>query len=217
MPDFFKVLVRGISQGQEINNTLYYGDLVPGTITFSTSDAEDLGQAVNAAWKTNVLPLISSQYAFQGCDVSVVDENGEIRSPFVVSVSDTGAGADATAIDGPGRVFIAKFNCTPVAEASGHPVPRRSYVAIGPITGTNIGTTGILTNQATLQAAVATALTGSHLVGLGPVYPYRVGRTVAPSTADPNGVTAGVGRVNSLIVRPYSSFRRSRMASPTGN
>ena len=217
MPDFYKVLVRGISQGQEINNILYYGDLVPGNISFDEGDATDLGTAVNSAWITKILPLLSNQYAFQGCDVTVVDEDGEIRSPFVVSVPSTGSGGDVSAIDGPGRVFIAKFNCTPVAEAVGHPVPRRSYLAVGPISGANIGTTGILLNQTLLQSEASAALTGSHLVGLGPMYPYRVGRTVAPSTSDPSGVTAGVGRVHSLIVRPYASFRRSRMASPTGN
>lgn len=217
MAGFYKVLLRGVSQGQEINNIIYYAPLAPLNETFEELVATDLGEAVNAAWKSTCMTLISNQYAFQGSDVTMVDENGDILSPFVVSVSDTGAGGQTSAIDGPGRVIIAKFNCTPVSQASGHPVPRRSYLAIGPIAGDAIGTTGILLNQVAWQAQVTPMLTQGHLISGTEYLPYRVGRTTGGTESQPTVVPAGVGRVHSVVARPYTSFRRSRMASPTGN
>lgn len=217
MAGFYKVVLRGVVSGQEINNILYYGSLIPIGEDFDETDATELGEAVNDAWIAQILPQLVSGYAYQGCDVSMVDESGSILSPFVVSVVDSGAGGQIQAPDGPGSCVIAKFNCTPVAEASGHPVPRRSYLAVGPLHTEQIGTSGLLTGLATWQNAFTAAFTQGHLLTSGPVVPYRVGRDHPRSASDPTIVPGGVGRVHSVVARPYASFRRSRMFSPTGN
>ncbi len=217
MAGFYKVVIKGTASGQEINNILYYAPLVPGTETFEEDVAAALGPAVTGAWKTHMLPLLSSNYALQGADVSMIDEDGGILSPFVVSTPDSGAGGSATAPETMGMCYIAKFNCTPVAEVAPHPVPRRSYLAIGPITADAAGASGLVTGLAGLSASFTAAFTQGHLISGTLFYPYRVGRTYPPSTANPEGTLAGVGRVHSIILRPYVSFRRSRLFSPTGN
>lgn len=217
MAGFYKVVIRGVSGGQEINNILYYAPIDPSPETFNEDDANDLGAAVNAAWMTSMMGLLSNQYAFNGCDVSMVDEDGKILSPFVVSVTDTLNGGDSAAIDGPSRCVIMKFNCTTVSQATGHAVPRRSYVAVGPISTSHIGTTGVLLNPAPWQTAANLVLTQGHLINTLQFLPYRVGRTPEATAANPNPSPAGVGRVHSAVVRPYASFRRSRLFSPTGN
>lgn len=217
MAGFYKVVLRGVASGQEVNNILYYAPAVPTGETFSESDANTLGAAVNSAWKTEILPSLASQYAFNGCDVSMVDEDGKILSPFVVSVSDSGTGGDVGAPETVAMVVIAKFNCTAVAEAAPHPVPRRSYLAIGPISSLIAGASGLVANPAAFTALFTSAFTQGHLVNATQYLPYRVGRTKEATETDPTTVLAGVGRVHSVVCRPYVSFRRSRLFSPTGN
>lgn len=217
MAGFYKVVLRGAASGQEINNILYYAPAVPTGETFSEADAAALGAACNSAWKASLMTGLASQYAFQGCDVSMVDEDGRILSPFVVSVSDSGAGGDATAPETVAMVLIAKFNCTAVAEAAPHPVPRRSYLAVGPVGANTQGASGLVTDVSMWNTAFTAVFTQGHLINATQYLPYRVGRTVEPSTENPTGTLAGVGRVHSVVCRPYVSFRRSRLFSPTGN
>lgn len=217
MAGFYKVLLRGAAVGQEINNILYYAPLIPVNEEFNESDAEGLGEAVGAAWLAQIVPLLSGIYNFEGTDVSMVDETGAILSPFVVSVPGTGSGVSGNNVDGPGNVLIAKFNCTPVAEAAGHPVPRRSYLALGPLVTESIGTSGLIVGQENWQTACAAAFTQGHLVNAVSFVPYRIGRQGPPTAEEPAGRPAGVGRVHSIVARPYASYRRSRLFSPTGN
>lgn len=217
MAGFYKVVVRGVAAGQEINNILYYAPAVPINESFNEDDALDLGTAVNAAWKAQVLAGLASTYSFQGSDISMVDQTGGILSPFVVSVPDTGAGGDVTAPETVGMVLIVKFNCTPVSEADGHPVPRRSYLAIGPITAAVPGASGLIPNPSAYTATYTAAFAQGHLINATQYVPYRVGRNGPPTAEFPQGRPAGVGRIHSLVCRPYVSFRRSRLFSPTGN
>lgn len=217
MAGFYKVVIRGVAAGQEINNILYYAPLVPGTESFEESVAEGLGNAVAAAWNTEVVPILASTYNVNGTDVSMVDEDGGILSPFVVSTTNPASGGDATAPETVGMVAIAKFNCTPVAEVAPHPVPRRSYLAVGPLSAGVMGASGLLVNVPAWTSAFTDAFTGNHLISGTIYYPYRVGRTYPPSSTNPDGTLAGVGRVHSVVARPYVSFRRSRLFSPTGN
>lgn len=217
MAGFYKVLLRGAAVGQEVNNILYYAPIDPSNEDFNEDDAADLGEAVGSAWSTQIMPLLSGIYNFEGTDVTKVDERGEILSPFVVSVPGTGTGGSGNNVDGPGNVLIAKFNCTPVSQATGHPVPRRSYVAVGPLVTESIGTSGLIVNQEAWQTACAAAFTQGHLINTLQFLPYRVGRQGAPTPEEPAGRPAGVGRVHSIIARPYASYRRSRLFSPTGN
>lgn len=205
---FYKTVLRAIVGPEEFNTILYYGTVVPSVSTFDAGIAEDLGTAVGAAWIAEMLPLLPTQYNFQSIDVSMVDQDGVTTSPYVVTVATPGTGASVNTLDTYAQCLIAKFNCTPLAE-TGHPVPRRSYIAIGPLGSEHIAPGGILLNQSTWQTAVEDAVTGGHLVGATSYVPYRIGRTKGL-------VSAGNGRVVAVTVRPYTSFRRSRLVSPTG-
>lgn len=209
MPHFYKCVIRGLAGPQEVNTILYYGNLVPTNMPFDESDAAALGNAVASAYGVQILPLVSSLFTLSSTDVSMVDENGEVVSPYVVSIPSAGTGGDSGTTDTLAQCFIAKFNCTPVAEAPGHAVPRRSYVAPGPLTTAAIGSNGAYSSQAAAQTAATAAFTQGHTVGAGVLYPYRIGRTIGTNLA-------GVGRVQAVIVRPFTSFRRSRLYSPTG-
>lgn len=217
MAGFYKVALRGVAAGQEIINVLYYAPIDPSSEAFIEADASDLGAAVNAAWKAEIMPALASTYVFQGSDVSMVDEDGRILSPYVVSVSDTGNGADATAPETVGMVLIAKFNCTPVSQVPGHDVPRRSYLAIGPVSSAVMGASGLVASPSSYTSIFTDAFTQGHLINTLLYYPYRIGRTKTATAEDPNPPPAGVGRVHSVVCRPYVSFRRSRLFSPTGN
>ncbi len=210
MPHFYKCVLRGTAGAQEINNILYYSSLVPTDFPFNEDDASDLGLAVGTAWMNELQSSLPSAYTLDSVDVSMVDEDGVTVSDFVITQDINRSGGNAGVTEGYGAVCIAKFNCHTVAEAAGHPVPRRSYLAIGPLHSNDTGSNFALLTQAAWQTAVSAAVTGNHLIGISPLYPYRVGRTKGTSLA-------GVGRVASVTVRPFASFRRSRLQSPTGN
>jgi hypothetical protein len=210
MPTFYKCLIRGTTGAQEINNILYYAPVIPSELAFNPDDAADLGAAVGSAWMTQLGSGLPTTYTCESVDVSMVDEDGVTVSPYVVP-SLIGIDGQATGVtEGFGGVAIAKFNCTPVAEAPGHPVPRRSYIAIGPLTNDDTASNGALSTQATWQTRATAATTQGHLINAVSFVPYRVGRTEL-------GSVAGVGRVVAVIVRPFASFRRSRIQRPTGN
>ena len=149
--------------------------------------------------------------------MSMVDEDGATVSPFVVSVPKTAVGNAGAPASTAAQVLIYKFNCEFVSEAPGHSVPRRSYLAIGPIPEANIDPDGSITNAATWEGALDAALLDGHLVNLVDFVPYRVGRTPEPTLANPTPTPAGVGRVVNGLVRPFSSFRKSRMRRPSGS
>lgn len=217
MPTFYKTTLRAIVSNQEVVNVLYYAPQIPTNLTFDPDVAQDLGEAVGLAWLNQMQAAMVTQYNHQSVDVSMVDDDGVTVSDYIVSVPSVWSGARALTLDTYAQVAIAKFTCATVAESAPHRVPRRSYLAIGPVPSEDIAPGGIYLFQSTLQAALSAATTGGHLIGATSYVPYRVGRTVAPSTTDPDGILAGVGRVVSLTVRPYTSFRRSRLISPTGN
>ena len=149
--------------------------------------------------------------------LTMVDDDGVTVSDYVVTAPLTGDGANVETVDTVALVAIAKFNCSTVSQSTPHPVPRRSYVCVGPLTVSQIGQGGALVQQPAMQAAATAAFTQGHLVNGTQYEPYRIGRTVEPSTADPDGSLAGVGKVVAVTVRPYCSYRRSRMIRPNGS
>lgn len=217
MPNFYKAVVQSTAVGQDIVNVLYYAPLVPGDLPFEAGLATDLGEAIAAAWGAEIISELSNLIDPVSVEMSMVDEDGVTVSPFTVSVPLGGSSMIGNPLSTAGMTAIFKFNCEPVAEAPGHPVPRRSYIAVGPLTDDQVLNDGALSTAATLSPALIAATTQGHLVGGTQFVPYRVGRTEPPSPEYPDGVTAGVGRVVSGILRPYASFRRSRLRRPSGS
>lgn len=210
MAGFYKVVVQGTAMGQDINNILYYSTATPDVVSWDADAAAELGQDVADAWVETALPLLPAEYSFSGTVVSMVNEDGVTISPFTVPVADTGTGGSASAIGTVAQVLIYKFNCNPATLVNAHPVPRRSYIAFGPMLESQINPGGQIATPAGFQTMGDALFTQGHLVGAANLVPYRVGRTVGSTQA-------GVGRVVSGIVRPFSSFRRSRLTRPTGN
>ncbi len=217
MPNFYKVVVKATALTQEVNTILYYGTTVPSEEQFDAGIASGLGTAVGQAQVNSWQWLLPTALTWQSVDVSMVDEDGVTVSPYIVTEQLAGAGQLNEPVDTVALVGIAKFNCTPVSQAVGHPVPRRSYVCVGPLLASQIGQGGALSGLAAFQTAAEAAFTQGHLIS-GTLYePYRVGRTEPVSSTNPDGTIAGVGRVVAVTFRPYASFRRSRMISPTGS
>lgn len=207
---FWKARLIGSALGQDIQNILYYGPLVPGVGVFDPGVGQELGEAINDAFKASVLPYLTSRYSFQGCVLSEVDADGTVTSPYEVVVPATGNGGDDGHTTGADMVAIVALFTESFPTAGGRPVPKRSYLALGPITVNGVGTDGILMwTQATRNAIVAWA-TGGHQVGASVVVPYRVTRPT------PRRATGALGRVVSAQVRPYKSQRESRERTPTG-
>lgn len=210
MPSFYEVTIIGTAQGQVINNVLYYlRDVgVPGL--FDQAEAIAVGDAALDNWVANVLPSLSSSYALQGCNVDFIDENRTSLAPFLQGRSRSGAGGSAGTLDTPALVMIVSFQTTFIASGTGLRNPRRSYLALGPLNNAQVGDGGALALTAGEIIDVTDALEASLTLSTGPTLPpARVGTDNADGEP-----SAGI--IASATIRPYASFRRSRLRPASG-
>lgn len=216
MSDFYKVTISGSSTGQIINTMLYAGRADEGTIEMTEAAFQDLAQEVETQILPPYLAAISSTYTANYVKVETVNEVGSITSPYSLEYAVTGSGAQGGGLSGAQAVAILGFKCVEHSVGQSYRIPKRSYIAFGPISEEDIAD-----DQSLTSAYVSTALTPlaaalqnfSAVVGANGwlVSAMRVG--VANSATPPVGAA---GRVSTVVVRPYSSIRRSRMRRATG-
>lgn len=207
----WKVVIEGTANTQAILNTLYYTDSVTGNITFSSANASTLNNNIVAFVLPSYLASICNQYSARQITYTIVNELGETVSPHEYVYSISGSGAVTSASSSNGMVGILSFNCTYLFAAQACPVTKRSYLAIGPIAANQMNEDGSLTvGLITALTSLAGAITGTYIVSGSSYIPCRFGRTT------PLSPLGSVGRFSQIIVRPYGSFRRSRMVRTTG-
>mgnify|MGYP001381376337 CR=1 FL=1 len=209
MATFYKAVVHHTLNQQEVLNVLYYRPPVPDTASWSADVATQLGQAVEAAWRTTMLPRFSSLVALRRVEMSAVNERNEVISPYTIAVPATGTGAQIGATNGPGPVMIVAFQTVATTLVNMPRVPKRSYVALPWVVDTQIANDGTVVTVANDLTALNAVLTQGHLVNAVQFSPVRIGR---PNHQD----IPAVGDVQGIIIRPYASFRRSRMNPPSG-
>lgn len=212
MGRYAKVAFIGQCQGQEIVNITYWG-----------AESGDFTQVTDPAMRTNlglemvatVLPLFTAQlsnfYTTTEVQVSVVDENN-VYDPlaYTVYVPAAQVGGATGAISGAGECGIIGFQCSyPFAGAPiGVRVPKKSYLAYGPMVNDDIANDGAVLWGITEKAGILSALSDTLNAGGDLWIPLRIG------VNGPNG--PALGRVDSVIFRPFKSSRESREVRPNG-
>ena len=212
---FYKVVLNGSCEGQDIKNVLYYrsglGVDVSGlTLAGTQALAGNIKQEIWPKMKV----LMPNNYTLETIDVSAINDEFQLvyQMPYSEVVQETGS--DAGAIIGPALCMNIKFNLEPTSIVNGIKPPSRGYIAVGPLTAGAVQEDGYFVPMHMTSAAMTAFLTAlsSNIEQLLPVafvwYPIRLkqsrilgGLVHWESYADIKGA----------VLSRRASFRRSRM------
>lgn len=207
---YLKLELRGTAVGQNIRNILYYGDDVGAPIVgINTAFLEQFNGEWAEAYAVGWTVPYPSSYTLDSIVASAVDERGAALDMPFMELQVGEAGVQNSDTDSVAICAIMKIT-TIVQQDIAVTRPVRSYVAVGPISSLFVNNDGGLTSAALTQlATIPPILAGSVVVGALECTPVRIGRTVSPAPVS-------VGRVFSVSIQPYTSFRRSRKRRPNG-
>lgn len=209
MAVYYKAVLSGTYQGQNIVNVLFFSDV--GGVPFSAwsaTTAAQLADAIEAVIAPEYVLNLPSTYNLDLITVTAINDRGITVSDYEVSVSPGLPGGAVVNSEGQAQVAIIAYQTT-TAPGAGRNV-KRSYLAYGPLHDSSQSSDGTL--DGTYVVGLVTLLEAllDPLGSAGPdFYPIRVGRTVDPAPT-------AVGRVTQVVVRPFASFRKSRKTRPTG-
>lgn len=212
---FYKAVLNGNCQGQDIKNILYYRDGVGFTwLNPLFGGSETLaGNIVQEIWP-KLKVVLPNDYQLESVDVYPHNDAFELTTqmPFSLAVNELGLQASQHA--GLSQVMNLKFNLEATGILNGVFPPRRGYIALGPVPSTWIQEDGMFT-----QAVVDGGEIGEICVALaqdllfvvpspGSFYPIRVKHNRALG-----GLIKWLSFADVNNVRPVrkASFRRSRM------
>lgn len=211
MPDgFVKAVLAGVASTQNIINILYYGNEDGDPIAninsaFLQSFAASLEALLDPDWGAG----LADTYNLNTITTWAVNERGVHLdvTPYGQSVDIPGLRAAAT--DTPANYAVMRFiNSIPIG--SSYISVKRSYIAYGPLTSTDIDNDGFINAAAQLEIASAAVLLDDPIdVGVESFMPVRIGRTVSPAPVR-------LGRVDNVVFQPYVSNRKSRRRRPNG-
>lgn len=209
MAVIYEATVHYSAQGQELNNVLYYCENTALQQPFSSTDALSLATEVRDLAITNIMPALPSTTSLTGVSVRGLNELRQVISTFTQTVAANSPGSVVGSSDTPGIVQIIGFQLL-AGTVPGFPrVPRRSYVALGPMVSNFLNDDGFSTLPAGNRTNIALFLTTAHLINAISYVPCRLGV--------PNDLgQAALGIVVGTIFRNYMSFRRSRLIPTTG-
>lgn len=210
---YYSVILNGVFQSQAVVNILWYRvgiDVVPGD--FNLFGAEHLANCVyELVWKSGMKIAQSTLYKLQ--DITVIPYNGLFdpvyNLPFIREVNEFGQQGGGTI--GVAGCLTCRFVLEPqVLLINGFFPPRRGYLSYGPIREIDIDD----------QGKLSTAAESFYETNLQPVandlsllpypisyYPIRMRITRVLGVPVLNGWTD----IQSVDVRPISTFRRSRV------
>lgn len=201
---FYKVVLNGTCQGQDIRNILYYRD-GPG-LTWTNlfwSGSEYLAQAIADSGLDKYLNFMPNDYTLESIDVYPHDENYVLTASQPFSMGMNAQGLNTGAHAGMTQCVNFKFQMEPTGIVNGVYPPKKGYIAMGPIPAAWVGEDGYIPNL-TLDTPVfhdvENFLKGDLAILLplpGSFFPIRVRRNSAllgavqwTSWADVNGCKA---------------------------
>ena len=212
---FYKAVLNGSAQGQDIKNVLYYrsglGIDVSGLTLAGT-------QALAGNIKQEIWPLMKAimpnDYTLETIDVSAINDEFQLvyQMPYSEVVNEAGVGNGA--IVGPALCMNIKFNLEPTSIVNGIKPPSRGYVAVGPISAANVLETGFL-DTTFMQAGAVTAFVNSLAANVEQLIP--VGFVWYPIRLKQSRILGGLvhwesyADIKGAVLSRRASFRRSRM------
>jgi hypothetical protein len=211
MTDYIKLALVGTAQGQEIVNIFYYAETNGDTTKALDPDIRlELAQYFDGTTLPSFVQQISNFYAATELQVSAVNELNQATSNYTVFFPSSESGAVSGDVDGVGQVGIIGFQVSYpfVGAAVGQRVPKKSYIAYGPLVSADVGNGGLIEWDGLVSDDIASALKDTITLSDSAWHPIRIGTNV-------DGVGA-LGWVENVIFRPYVRPRKSRMVRANG-
>lgn len=147
---YYKVVLNGGFQGQDIKNVLYYRSgpgFDPTSLGFA--GAQQVANAVHTKIWTEVMkPIADSGYTLETIDVYTYNDALRLvfQNPYHLPVGEIGAQGSVAA--GPAACMNFVFSLEPtVILANGIKPPKRGYLAFGPINRDWMDESGYITNS----------------------------------------------------------------------
>lgn len=210
----YAVSINGTCVGQQVQNTLYFGRADSGDVEEGQQATDELSAAVEA----QILPLLTSclpgHYSLESLSIKIVNSINEPVGAFPVEYPLNGTGTRGGTIDGAGRCAILSLKCYGFGAGQPTRIPKRSYLAIGPITSEDIGI------DSSLSSAMGDAIfaLGVGIVDFSAVVGTGAAEVISTRVGVENKDGIGAeGTVAMAIVRPFVKNRSSRTPSAKGN
>lgn len=201
---FLKVVVSAKAGTTDIVNILYYGNGVNLPTDYTASDMQDLGKAVRDAFDTSYTTEMATGYKVDVITVSQVNEENQATGAFTVQVAGGAAVGNQGDCDGRAPALPVSFIMDRVVDLNPLRVPKRSYVAVGPIASQHINNDGDYIAPQIVKDKITAVLEQGHLINALVFEPYRVG------VVNADGLPA-VGRVIGVRMARRITARRSRL------
>ena len=214
----YKVVLKGIFQGQSIDNILYYRNVEPFDIGGLTlGGTKEVADAVKAIVWTGLRQVLTTQYQLQQIDAYVYnDQTFDLlyQAPYTVGVQENGT-YNLEGFNGPAPCAILKFILeNHIILANGPKPPKRGYLAIGPLADSQIDDDGSLVLDTVNQAKwdIVCGVMANNVYTVLPIpaafFPVRV-------HMDKVGILmklkiTSFADVQAAVMRHNVSFRRSR-------
>lgn len=208
---FYRAECRYTYAGQQMQNTLYYRDRDPFTGDL-VANAILVGQALNAQFFPALSPLwpglmpTSMHWdTWQVMPLDVITFENSLSNPVSVAINVDGQG-DQECMP-PGNIVVLAFLLRTALITSGLYMPKRSYLAIGPINVNHVDNVGILESSAQTQYNNLGALFAENIgtvAGVGGWAPVRYGKGPEPLNLQ------GFAEVDGCVARSTLSYRKSR-------
>lgn len=209
MAVIYEATVQMSAGGQGINNILYYEAAGTPEIPWDPATALALAEDVRDAWITNGMPSLTSTTTLTGVAVRALNQLREVISTFTQNVSASTVGSVVASVDTPATVAIIGFQLIAAGLPEFPRVPKRSYIALGPISSNWIADNGVVTIPVANRDLLTALLTQGHAPNATPMNAVRLGT--------PNELgQPSLGVISGVLYRPFASFRRSRLTPPTG-
>lgn len=210
MASFYKLTLRGRAFTQTIINIFYYSDATVPEVAFDAPTMTELATQFLTDVASRLVACVTTAYTTEQVDVTIVNERNVTLSPFAVSVAATIPGTRTGDSSTAGMSAILSFRVLPALPPAGSTLPKRSYIALGPISDADMAGDGRIQLPAAARASLEQAATLPLETTAQLFVPYRVGRSAG--TGPPS-----YGTVAQAVFRDFGTFRRSRLVRPSGN
>lgn len=209
MSTWYKTVIHGNAEGQDITNTIYHGDISSFVVDDGASTRSTFLNDLDTNLTADLRAVMPSSYTLNRYINTVVSGRNETVSDFevekVINLQGTRAGSTAAVAN----CGILAFRNSSISGLTGNVVPKKTYMAMSPLLEGDVGQDGSWTFPSVPYDNLIAALMTTIPVGFGTYSFVRIGahRVIGNDR---------VGLVASISPRPFTSWRRSRAFTPSG-
>lgn len=201
---FLKAVVNMKAGTTDVVNILYYANDPQFPTDYTGGEMTQLGEGVRDAYNNSLLQYMATGVRVDNVTISQVNELNVATGVNTIIVGGTGAVASGGESDGRAVAIPIGFLLERVIDVNPIRVPKRSYIAHGPLASTSVTSDGEFAPSSGYRTALVQVFTQGHLVGVNEFKPYRLG------VNDPNLLPA-VGQVIGIRQALRVTVRRSRL------